>query len=150
MIFMSIPGPPGVCRNIRIDSMNDGIINISWMRSTEIGRDDFYYTVEYSDGESTGSHPLRSDVLVVRDSIGGLKANRDYTISVSVKNGVSDQDPLNEQFRTCSLTLTTEEDSKYMSTSTSENSSFHLFHRNQLLTLCLHIQYLRLVEGQTL
>ena len=44
--------------------------------------------------------------------IDGLKPATDYIITVTVENGVSDQDSQNEYLRRCELRLTTQEGSE--------------------------------------
>lgn len=68
--------------------------------------------MEYSDGESIESNSVFSQNSVVQYSIDGLIPGTDYTIIVTVENGVSDQDLQNEQLRRCELRLITLEDSK--------------------------------------
>ena len=57
--------PPSICRNIRAISIEGRNVNISWERPASTGRDDFYYSVEYSDGDSVGSNPVVSQDRVV-------------------------------------------------------------------------------------
>ena len=104
--------PPSICRNIRAISIEGRNVNISWERPASTGRDDFYYSVEYSDGDSVGSNPVVSQDRVVRYSVGGLTPATEYTITVTVENGVSDQDLQNEYLRRCELRVTTQEGSK--------------------------------------
>ena len=92
--------------------MEEQTVNISWSKPDDTGRDDFYYVVEYSDGESVGSVPVVSEERVVQYSIGGLRPATDYTFTVTVENGVSDQDAQNEYLRRCELKLTTQEGSE--------------------------------------
>ena len=78
------------------------------------GRDDFYYTVRYSDGESTGEHTLliRPESDRVDEVISGLTPDTTYTITVTVHNGVSNQDRDNEHLRRCQLKTSTSEGSE--------------------------------------
>ena len=107
-----ISEPPSECRNIMAISVKEKSINISWEIPINTGRNDFYYNVEYSDGDSVESNLLFSQNTVVLYSIDGLKPGTDYTITVTVENGVSDQDLQNEHLRRCELRLTTLEDSE--------------------------------------
>ena len=92
--------------------MKEKNISISWEIPANTGRDDFYYTVEYTDGESVESDTVFSQNRVVQYSIDGLKPATDYIITVTVENGVSDQDSQNEYLRRCELRLTTQEGSE--------------------------------------
>ena len=87
-------------------------MSISWKGSVEVGQNDFYYIVEYSDSETVGSDIVVNQHRVVHCTIGGLKYATKYTVTVTVKNGVSDQDPKNEYLRRCELRLMTQEGSK--------------------------------------
>ena len=68
--------------------------------------------MEYSDGESIESNSVFSQNRVVQYSIDGLMPGTNYTIIVTVENGVSDQDLQNEHLRRCELRRTTLENSK--------------------------------------
>lgn len=111
-MYDHISEPPSECRDIRAISTKDRSIDISWEIPTNTGRDDFYYIVEYTDGESSESNLVFSQSRVVQYTIAGLKPGTDYTILVTVENGVSDQDAQNEHLRRCELRRTTLEDSK--------------------------------------
>ena len=71
--------------------------------------------MEYSNGESSGSISVVSHKRVVHYLLGGLTPGTDYTITVTVENAVSDQDPRNEHLRRCELRLTTLEGSEQYS-----------------------------------
>ena len=80
-----------------------------WKRPLNTGRDDFYYEIEYSDGENTGEYSLESKMEYVQEEITGLKPDTRYEFTVTVNNGVSDQDDrkFNEDLRSCELTTRT-------------------------------------------
>ena len=84
-------------------------MTVEWERPQTIGRDDFYYILGYTDGESVGSNQVINKSQVVSQLITGLKSITEYTIIVTVVNGVSDQDMENEFKRRCELTVTTTE-----------------------------------------
>lgn len=71
--------------------------------------------MEYSDGETVESNPVVNLQREVHYFIDGLKYATEYTITVTVKNGVSDQDPENKHLRRCELRLKTQEGSKLKS-----------------------------------
>ena len=106
-------GPPSVCRNIKTKFAGDRFLDVQWERPAITGRDDFYYVLEYSDGESVGSNLVINQSQVVSQLITGLKPATEYTITVTVVNGVSDQDQGNDFKRTCRLTATTVEGGIY-------------------------------------
>ena len=71
--------------------------------------------MEYIDEEGIGSNPVRvvTQERVVGHSFGGLKPATEYTITVTMENGVSDQDPRSTHHRRCRLNrLTTQEGDK--------------------------------------
>ena len=82
-------------------------MSVEWNKPSITGRDDYYYTLEYTGGESV---KLINQSQVVSHLITGLKPFTSYTISVTVANGVSDQDKQNESERKCTLIATTAEE----------------------------------------
>ena len=84
-------------------------MTVEWERPETIGRDDYYYTLRYTDGESVGSNQVINKSQVVSQVITGLKPITEYTITVTVVNGVSNQDMENEFKRRCELIVTTTE-----------------------------------------
>ena len=111
-LYDHVSEPPSECRDIKVITVTEKSINISWEIPTNTGRDDFYYILEYTDGENTESNPVFSQNRVVQYSIVRLKPGTEYSIIVTVENGVSDQDLQNEHLRRCELRRTTLEDSK--------------------------------------
>ena len=107
-----VPEPPTACREIRATFIGDQNATISWERPEDVGRDDFYYVLSYSDGERADSFTVVSGDSVVEYTLRGLKPATDYTITVVVENGVSDQQPQSEPSRSCQVKLTTNEGSK--------------------------------------
>lgn len=93
--------------------MGDQLLNIYWRRPDITGRDDYYYILAYDDGESVGSHSIINKSQVVSQLITDLKPATEYTITVTVVNGVSDQDKENEFKRMCHLRTTTLEGGSY-------------------------------------
>ena len=102
-------GPPSACRNIKSTSVGAQSLTVEWERPQTIGRDDYYYIFQYTDGESFGSNQVINRSQVVSQLIAGLKPITEYTITVTVVNGVSDQDMENEFKRRCELIVTTTE-----------------------------------------
>lgn len=104
--------PPTSCLNIGLLDKSDKQVSLRWSRPRLTGRGDFYYTIAYSDGETVGEHSLKSDLNTVEDVISGLTPATMYTFTVTVHNGVSSQDSLNEHLRRCELKTTTNEGRK--------------------------------------
>ena len=76
-------------------------MTVRWSRPAITGRDDFYYMLRYSDFKSVESFQIVNKDPVVLQLITDLEAFTDYTIIVTVLNGVSDQDPENEITTAC-------------------------------------------------
>ena len=70
-----------------------------------VGRNDFYYQIRYSDGESTGQHSFQSSLDYIQEVVSGLRPDSSYRITVTVNNGVSDQDTRDDRLRSCELTI---------------------------------------------
>ena len=104
---MCTPGSPSVCQFIRTKIVGDQLLNVQWRRPDITGRDDYCYILAYDDGESVGSHIVIDNSEVVSQLITDLKPATEYTITVTVVNGVSDQDRENEFKRVCHLKTTT-------------------------------------------
>ena len=99
---------------MKLTSVGAHSVNVEWERPDFTGRDDFYYVLLYIDGESVGSNQVINQSQVVSQLITDLKPVTDYTITVTVVNGVSDQDMENEFRRRCVLAVTTPEGGNYM------------------------------------
>lgn len=107
--------PPSSCLNIGLVNKTDKQIVLHWTRPKVTGRNDFYYVISYDNGDSKGEHTLQgsSDLDRVVEVISGLTPATTYTVTVTVRNGVSEQDGGNEHLRRCQLRTTTEEGSKF-------------------------------------
>ena len=90
-----------------------------WERPLIIGRDDYFYNIQYSNPDIRGSfvqhnaNPLITISPVVRYSLSGLRPQTQYTIRLSVLNGVSDQDSVGEEGRRSEVMATTGDISTY-------------------------------------
>ena len=104
--------PPSARRNIQVIQRTANHITLRWKRPIDIGRNDFYYVIEYSDGDTTGEHSIENKMDYVQEVITGLKPDTSYEFTVTVNNGVSDHDTRNDYLRRCELTARTMEGSK--------------------------------------
>ena len=103
--------PPSGCRNIQAIQITATEITLRWKKPVNTGRDDFYYQMEYSDGQNTGEHSLENKMEYIQEVISSLKPDTSYKFTITVNNGVSDQDTRNENLRRCELTTRTMEGS---------------------------------------
>ena len=108
--------PPGLVINLHTTNISNNSVSLSWTRPEVTGRDDFYYSIEYSD-PNTGSFILSNgsyvnSALTVSYTVPNLRPNTPYTIRVTTHNGVSDQDTENEALRRVDLPIRTGEGGK--------------------------------------
>ncbi len=104
-----ITAPTGPVKNLRTTTITSTSVSLSWTKPEVTGRDDFYYSIEYSDPD-TGSFILSNgnyvnSALAVSYTVPNLRPNTPYTIRVTTHNGVSDQDTENEDLRRVDLSL---------------------------------------------
>ena len=109
--FILIAAPSSACRNIQAIQRTATHITLRWKKPISTGRTDFYYRIEYSDGETTGQHSIESRLDYIQETVTGLKPDTTYRFTVTVNNGVSDRDTRNENLRSCELTTKTMEGS---------------------------------------
>ena len=122
----SFAGPPSACRNLQVieSRTRANTITVMWERPLITGRDDYYYNVHHSNPDLQGSfllhniNPFIKTSPLVRYSVSGLRPLTNYTIRVSVLNGVSDQDTTGEEGRRCEVSAITGD------ISTSDNIAF--------------------------
>jgi hypothetical protein len=89
----------------------DTQIILQWKKPIITGRSDFYYIIEYSDGETTGKHTITSQMEYVQEILSNLKPHTMYTFTITVENGVSDQNTGGKDLGSCKLTAATTEGS---------------------------------------
>ena len=105
-------GPPTACLNLHVfePKTRANSITVRWDRPLITGRDDYYYTVHYSDPDNhTSFLQHNQDHLVKRGpvveyTLSGLRVLTEFTIRVVVHNGVSEQDPGGVAERMCEVT----------------------------------------------
>ena len=103
--------PPGPVRNVHTTTITCTSVSLSWTRPEVTGRDDFYYSIEYSD-PNTGSFIFSNgnyvnSALTVSYTVPNLHPNTPYTIRVTAHNEVSVQDTENEALRRVDLPIRT-------------------------------------------
>ena len=86
------------------------IITITWDKPELTGRDDFYYMIYYKQLSSINDSAA---VTYVNNSnpieyrFDGLQPSTEYKFRITVHNGVSNQDLMNEESRTCETIAST-------------------------------------------
>ena len=110
-------GSPSACRNLLVNTARTqaNTIAITWERPLITGRDDFYYNIHYTDPDFPGEmgfiqhnhNPFIKDSPLAQYSLSELRPLTNYTIRVTVHNGVSDQDPGGKEERMCQVSTTT-------------------------------------------
>ena len=84
-------------------------ITVRWNRPAITGREDYYYNIHHSNPDLPGSfikhnsNPYISSSPILQYTVSGLRPLTNYTIRVTVHNGVSDQDLAGEK-RWCEVT----------------------------------------------
>lgn len=105
--------PPGPVRNLRISVQVSTSITVSWIRPVITGRSDFYYKINLSNLKTgtkiTVNNLYRNDRETVTYTIRDLRPVTRYEVTVATFNGVSDQDPTNDDRRVMSVTGSTTE-----------------------------------------
>ena len=116
MMFSPVE-PPGPVLSLQAITTNDSV-TVTWEKPSVLGRDDFYYTIQYSDPDKTGTFlpakpiKINSTESNVSYNITGLRPFTPYTIKVITHNGVSDQDTENAAKRKQDLLIKTKEGGK--------------------------------------
>ena len=83
-----------------------------WNRPVITGREDYYYNIYHSNPDLPGNYtkfntnPYISASSILQYTVSGLRPLTNYTIRVTVHNGVSDQDLAGEEKRWCEVTAT--------------------------------------------
>ena len=108
--------PPDPVRDLRVTTVTSTNVTVTWTRPEVIGRPDFYYTLQYSDPDNIGEF-LPAEVIVnsalsVSHPVTGLQPYTTYTIRVTSRNGVSDQDTENAALRIVTIQVRTLEGGK--------------------------------------
>ena len=114
LIFHSAP-PPRISSCVASEHL-DTSITIRWTNPAACGgRSDCNFMIRVNDGPpqlyspAGGFRPNRQETYIV----GNLQPDTTYSITVSIHNGVSDQDADNARLRECSFVATTIQGSKF-------------------------------------
>ena len=114
MQFTNSSAPPPPISSCVVSQHFDTAITIQWITPVNCGRrSDCYYQIKINNGSpedySLVFHPNTQETFTVES----LQPDTTYSITVSVHNGVSDQDPDSARNRECIIVATTLEGSKY-------------------------------------
>ena len=103
-------GPPSACTGLTVDRTRKNSITVRWNRPAITGREDYYYNIHHSNPDLPGNftkfnaNPHISTSHFLKYTVSGLRPLTNYTIRVTIHNGVSDQDPGGEEKRWCEVT----------------------------------------------
>ena len=108
------PAPPPPISNCNVGQQFDTAITIQWRSPANCGgRSDCYYQIKINNDSpkrhSSVFRPNTQETFTVEN----LQPATTYAITVSIHNGVSDQDPDNAENRKCVIVATTIQGSKY-------------------------------------
>ena len=108
MILLFFSAPPPHIPECTISQHFDTAVTIQWTTPANCGgRTDCYYQIKINDGSpkrhSPGFRPNTQETY----TIDNLQPDTTYSITVSIHNGVSDQDSDNARFRECTIVVKT-------------------------------------------
>ena len=114
---MTLSGPPSACTGLTVDHQRtrENSITVRWNRPAITGRRDYFYNIHHSNPDLPGNftkfntNPYISTTPFLQYTVSGLRPLTNYTIRVTVHNGVSDQDLAGEEKRWCEVTATSGE-----------------------------------------
>ena len=113
MQFTNSSAPPPSISNCHINQRFDTAVTIQWRSPANCGgRSDCYYQIKINNDSpkrhSAVFRPNNQEIFTVEN----LQPATTYSITVSIHNGVSDQDPDNAENRECVIVATTIQGSK--------------------------------------
>ena len=116
LAFISSAPPPPIS-GCNVSQQFDTRIDIQWITPPHCGeREDCYYLIKIRNGSPKRHSPSEFRPNSQETfSIRNLQPDTTYQITVSVHNGVSDQDPENVGNRECTIVAATVPGSKYNS-----------------------------------
>ena len=106
--------PPPPISNCDISLQFDTAITIRWRSPANCGgRSDCYYQIKINNDYPKRHSPVFRPNIQETFTVENLQPSTTYSITVSIHNGVSDQDPDNARNRECVIVATTLQGSKY-------------------------------------
>jgi hypothetical protein len=110
--FFSAPPPP--VSDCDVSQRFDTAITIRWRTPANCGgRSDCYYKIKINNGPPKRHSPLFRPNNQESFTVENLQPDTTYSITVSIHNGVSDQDPDNARNRECLIVNKTLPGSEY-------------------------------------
>ena len=112
ILFFSAPPPP--ISNCAVSQQFDTVITVRWTTPADCGgRRDCYYQIKINNGSPKRHSPVFRPNNQETFTVENLQPDTTYSITVSIHNGVSDQDSANARLRECSFPATTLQGSEY-------------------------------------
>ena len=106
--------PPPISSICDVSQRFDTAVTIQWITPANCGRrSDCYYQIRINNDSPQRHSPVFRPNNQETFTVANLQPDITYSISVSVHNGVSDQDPDNARNRECVIVTTTLQGSKY-------------------------------------
>ena len=106
--------PPPISSSCDVSQHFDTAVTIRWRSPANCGgRSNCYYQIRINNDSPQRHSPVFRPNNQETFTVANLQPDTTYSISVSVHNGVSDQDPDNARNRECVIVATTLQGSKY-------------------------------------
>ena len=111
---MFYTAPPSPISDCVANEVYDTSIELQWNSPSHCGgRTDCYYQIRLNNGPAERYDPTNFNFNAQTGKVvSNLQQDTTYSITISVHNGVSDQDTDNTKIRECSIVATTTQGSK--------------------------------------
>ena len=113
--YSNIAPPDPIPNKLRIVGICDTTAELAWEKPEEVGRDDFYYSINRTNPDTNEEIVVNANYIDSRDVVAfkvtGLAPKTTYTFSVCVHNGVSKFDQIHEKLRVVAKQATTRQGS---------------------------------------
>jgi hypothetical protein len=112
--FTNSSAPPPSIGTCAVSQRFDTAVTIQWITPANCGgRSDCYYQIKINNGSPKQHSPVFRPNTQETITVDNLQPDTTYSVTVSVHNGVSDQDPDNSRNRECLIVATTIQGSEY-------------------------------------
>ena len=113
--YSNIAPPDPIPNKLRIVGICDTTAELAWDKPGEVGRDDFYYSINRTNPDTSEEIMVNANYIDNRDVVAfkvtGLVPKTTYTFSVCVHNGVSQFDQIHKKLRVVAKQATTRQGS---------------------------------------